>query len=116
MGNGSKYLKTWQQHEAGMSSAVRLYWHIWVLSCMYCKLAKVFIAVLHTPPAVIPVLDADECCHHPFRAVFILLLTQTVCGIKAHCHFYRLQGLTWVFISLTSEGIAGCTTIFDIVS
>ncbi len=77
MGNGSKYLKTWQQREAGMSSVVHLCWHIWVLFCKYCKLAKVFIAVLLFP-TVIPVLAADECCHHPFGAVSIMLLIQTV--------------------------------------
>lgn len=68
MGNGSKFLKTWQQHEAGMSSVVHLSWHIWVLFRMYCKLTEVFIAVL----------SADGCCHRPFCAVLIMLLIQTV--------------------------------------
>lgn len=47
MGNGSKYLKTWQQREAGMSSVVLAY--LGPVLHLYCKLTKVCIAVLHFP-------------------------------------------------------------------
>lgn len=74
MGNGSKYLKTWQQHEAGMSSVFLAY----LGPVLHVLQADKSLHCSATFPSSVPVLAADECRHHPFHTVFIMLLIHHV--------------------------------------